>query len=264
MKKILVLSVVMMIFASITLVATWNIFFDNNNPSEKGENISTRKLKEVRTDIAFLNGTLTVTTKTLNKLYAGEYKYQKEEWKPAISYAEEEGTGYLEIISTDEREEKQYDSSDNNEWDISLNKDIKNDLNIRMGAGIGKFDLSGSNLKRFDFQMTAGEVDINLSNTSLPELRMKAIAGKATIDLTGEWHNDLHASITGGVGELSFILPVTVGTRMEITGILANIYAPGFEKNGHTYTNSKFSDTKETMYIEIFGGIGEINVMMQD
>ena len=133
-----------------------------------------------------------------------------------------------------------------------------------MGAGIGKFELAGSNLKRFDFQMAAGEVDINLKNTSVPDLRVKAIAGKATIDLTGEWHNDLHASITGGVGELSFILPEAIGTRMEITGILANVYAPGFKKSGHTYTNPEYGNTKETMYIEIFGGIGEISVRLEN
>ena len=133
-----------------------------------------------------------------------------------------------------------------------------------MGAGVGKLELEGSNLERLDFQMAAGEVDIDLRNTSVPDLRIKAIAGKATIDLTGKWHNDLHASVTGGVGELSFILPEDIGTKIEITGILANVYAPAFEKNGHTYTNSEYGNTKETMYIEIFGGIGEIDVRLKD
>ena len=36
-----------------------------------------------------------------------------------------------------------------------------------MGAGVGKFELAGSNLKRFDFQMAAGEAEINLKNTSM-------------------------------------------------------------------------------------------------
>ena len=241
----------------------YNILSDHETPEIKRNRTNLSKTKEVKTEIAFLNGTLNITSQNLNKLYTGDYKYKKAAWKPEISYAEEGGTGYLSIISKDEREEKNYDSSDNNEWDIRLNEDIKNDLNIRMGAGIGKFELAGSNLKRFDFQMAAGEVDINLKNTSVPDLRIKAIAGKATIDLSGEWHNDLHASITGGVGELSFLLPETTGTRMEITGILANVYAPGFKKNGHTYTNQEYGNTKETMYIEIFGGIGEISVRME-
>lgn len=264
MKKPLVLSVILLIFISITLLATWNILFENDIPAKEGEKISTSRLKEVKTEIGFLNGTLNISTGTLNKLYTGDYKYQKSEWKPQISYSEEEGTGYLNIVSKDEREERKFDTADNNKWDIVLNRDIKNDLNIRMGAGTGKFDLEDSNLKRFDFQMAAGEVDINLKNTSVPDLRIKAIAGKATVDLTGAWHNDLHASITGGVGELSFILPESTGTKMEITGILANIYAPGFIKNGHTYTNSTFGSTKETLYIEIFGGIGEIDVRMKE
>src|SRR4030042_2377431 len=276
MKKPLVLSVIMLIFASITLLATWDILFESNHQDKKEKNLfenehrdkkeknlNIRKPKEVKTEIAFLNGALTVSAQTLNKVYSGDYKYKKDEWKPEISYTEEEGTGYLRIISKDEEEDKQYDSSDDNEWKINLTKETRNDLNIRMGAGIGRFQLAGSNLKSFDFQMAAGEADINLSNTSVPELRIKAIAGKAIIDLTGEWNNDLHASVTGGIGELSFILPEEIGTKMEITGILANIYAPGFEKNGHTYTNSEYGNTKETMYIEIFGGIGEIDVMMK-
>jgi hypothetical protein len=254
----------MLIIASIALLATWNILSEDNNSEKRKKKPNIGKIKEVRTEIAFLNGTLNITTEKLNRLYTGDYKYQKPEWKPEISYAEEDGTGYLSIISKDERGEINYDSSDNNEWDIRLNKEIKNDLNVRMGAGTGTFELAGSNIKRFDFQMAAGEVDINLKNTSVPDLRIKAIAGKATIDLTGEWHNDMHASVTGGIGELSFILPESVGTRMEFTGILANIYAPAFTKNGHTYTNEKYGFTKETMYIEIFGGIGEINVKMED
>ncbi|HJX71135.1 MAG TPA: toast rack family protein [Bacteroidales bacterium] len=264
MKKLVVLSVIMLIFASITLLATWDILFENSHPDKKEKNLNVWKPKEVKTEIDFLNGELNVSAQTLNKVYSGDYRYKKEDWKPEISYTEEQGTGYLRIISTDDNEDKQYDSSKDNEWHINLNKDIRNDLNIRMGAGTGKFELTGCNLKRFDFQMAAGEAKINLRNTSVPELRIKAIAGKATVDLTGEWHNDLHASITGGIGELSFILPEAIGTRMEITGILANIYAPGFEKNGHIYTNSKFGNTKETMYIEIFGGIGEIDVTMED
>ena len=264
MKRLFVLSVIMLIIASIALLATWNILSEDNTSEKKVKKPNINKTKEVKTEIAFLNGILNITTQNLNKLYTGDYKYKKTEWKPEISYAEEGGTGYLSIISKDEREEREYDSSDNNEWDIRLNEDIKNDINIRMGAGIGKFELAGSNLKRFDFQMAAGEVDINLKNTSVPDLRVKAIAGKATIDLTGEWHNDLHASITGGVGELSFILPEAIGTRMEITGILANVYAPGFKKSGHTYTNPEYGNTKETMYIEIFGGIGEISVRLEN
>jgi hypothetical protein len=264
MKRLVILSVIMLIFASITLLATWNILFDNNNSSRKDEQQNIRKIKQVKTEIAFLNGTLNITSQALNKLYSGDYKYKRPEWKPVISYSEEDGTGYLSIISKDESEERKYNSSDNNEWDIRLNKDIRNDLNIRMGAGSGKFDLAGSKLTRFDFQMAAGDVDINLKNTSVPDLRIKAIAGKAVIDLTGEWHNDMHASVTGGIGELSFVLPEAVGARMEITGILANIYAPGFEKNGHTYTNARYGNTKETMYIEIFGGIGEIDVRMEN
>jgi hypothetical protein len=264
MKKPLVLSVILLIFISITLLSTWNILFENDIPAREGKKISARRLKEVKTEIAFLNGTLNISTGNLNKLYSGDYKYQKPEWKPHISYTEEEGTGYLNIISKDEREERKFDTTDNNKWNIVLNRDIKNDLSIRMGAGIGKFELEDSNLKKFDFQMAAGEVDINLKNTSIPDLKIKAIAGKATVDLTGAWHNNLHASITGGIGELSFILPESTGAKMEITGILANIYAPGFIKNGHTYTNSSYGNTKETLYIEIFGGIGEIDVRMED
>ena len=255
----MMLFTVIMIFTIITLLATKSNLLQNNSP-EKG--IKTKNVKEVKTEIGFLSGTLNITAQDLNKLYSGEYEYQKDEWKPEINYTEQDGTGFLKIISEDESEEKNYNSSLNNKWDIKLNKNVKNDLFVKMKAGEGKFNLCDSRINRFNFQMAAGDIDINLRNTSLQDLNLKAIAGKVSVDLSGQWNNDLHASMTGGAGELVLIIPENTGAEIEITGLLANIYAPDFNKEGHTYTNRAFGKSKYSLYIDVFGGIGDIELKL--
>jgi hypothetical protein len=40
-------------------------------------------------------------------------------------------------------------------------------------------------------------------------------AGEVTVDLTGDWQNDLDVNIEGGVGEITLRLPRGVGVRVE-------------------------------------------------
>ncbi len=260
MKKLLVLSTLLVIFTLITLFATRNNLFEN---SSRHTEPKSKQIKEVKTEIGFLSGTLNLVAQDLSKVYSGEYKYPKEEFKPDISYTEEDKTGYLKIIATDNSDEKKFDSNGKNKWNIKLNNKIKNNLYIKMDAGEGKFNLANSMINRFDFRMAAGDIDIDLRNTPLHELNVKAIAGKVNINLTGKWNNDLHASVTGGAGELLLIIPETTGTEVEITGLLANIYAPEFRKDGHTYTNALFGKTNNNLHIEIFGGIGDVELRME-
>ncbi|MBN2612887.1 MAG: hypothetical protein JXB00_15125 [Bacteroidales bacterium] len=259
MNKLLPLSAVLAVFAIITLLATKHLY---NDDIKKEPGLKCRKIDEVKTEINFLSGTLNIKSETINKLYSGDYNFPRDELKPVITYHEENKTGFLRIISKEPDNTKRFDSSDNNVWDLKLNKNIPTELYIKMVAGEGKINLAESMLNRLDFQMVAGDVEINLRNTSITDLNIKAIAGKVTLDLTGKWNDNLRASITGGAGELLLLIPETTGAQVEITGLLANIFTPGFEKNGNSYTNASFGNTKETLHIDIFGGIGDVELRM--
>ena len=206
-------------------------------------------------------GRLNIRAKA-DQLTEGTYKFYRDILKPEISYTEEGKTGHLSITS--KKGQMDIDDDNNNEclWDISLNKKIKHDLTVKLTAGNGNVDLSGCMLKRFEFKMVAGEAKINLSNTSVPEVNFKAMAGNAIIDLSGKWNNDLHARIKGGVGEITLKLPADIGIKMNITGVLGAVNTKGLYKMGQEYTNDLQGKTKQTLYIDVTGGIGNVNVKL--
>lgn len=219
--------------------------------------------KEIKTEISFAVGELNINSSS-NQVTDGIYRFYIDKWKPEINYKEENTVGYLKIKANDERESRNYDNKDNSTWDISLNKNIRNDLTIKTIAGKGHIDLHDCNLKRFDFKMAAGEININLRNTSVPNLVFNAAVGSAVIDLSGRWNNDLNANLKGGVGELTLRLPSHTGIKLNIHGGLGETNAPGFKKQNSTYTNALFGKTDETIYIDFSGGIGNVNVQLVD
>lgn len=227
------------------------------------KNIESDKAKSMKTDITFIAGRLNISH-TSNLLCEGVYKYHRDYWKPEISYNEDSQIGYLEIKVADDRKEKNYNDSDNTEWNIALNKNIRNDLKVKMLAGIGNIDMQSCKMDGLEFEMLAGEVKINLKNTSVPNLEFKALTGEAEIDLSGKWENDLNAEIKGGVGELTIKLPSDIGIKLNITGGLGEVNAHGFIKHNRVYTNELYGKTKESLYLDISGGIGEVNIHMVD
>lgn len=231
--------------------------------------IAIGKAKEIKTEINFTTGLLNIKSSS-NQLSEGIYKYSKDKWKPTITYSESQQFGNLKIFSFVEdanfnySNSKSFDNADSCMWDISLNNKLKNDIAIKLIAGKGNIDLSNCELKRFDCSMTAGEMNINLRNSSVPNFIFSAFAGKVVIDLSGNWKNDLNANIKGGVGEISLRLPSKKGIKLNVVGILGEVNIPKLNKQGNTYTNSLFGKTKESLYIDITGGIGNVNVQLVD
>ncbi len=227
------------------------------------KNIAQGKATKIKTEITFPAGAININSST-KLLSEGVYEFSDWKWKPEISYTENGETGYLKIISRDKNEDKNIDNSDSCNWNIALNKDLTNELEIKFLAGEGNIDLRNCNIKRFDFEMLAGDVDINLCNTSVPYFIFKALAGEADIDLSGEWIDDLNADIIGGFGDITLTLPSKTGVKLNIIGVIGEIHAPGLKKEGKTYTNELYGSTKASLYIELKGGIGSINIVMVD
>ena len=85
-------------------------------------------------------------------------------------------------------------------------------------------------------------------------------AGRTTIDLTGAYDSDLVASIQGGVGRATVLLPSEVGVRVEAQGGLGEINTEGLQKEGEAYVNDAYGDSEVTLDVDIQGGVGQINL----
>jgi hypothetical protein len=228
-------------------------------PEEYRRTVEAGKAKIVDTEIVLPAGKLIITADA-KALCEGIYRYKWDYFKPEISYSEDSEKGYLKIETEDIQEKRNYNTDEPIEWNISINRNIENEMNIKMLAGESDVNLEGSKLRRMQFEMLAGDSKINLRNTSVPVLKLKALAGEVDIDLRGKWTNDLDATIKGGVGELNLILPSDIGIKLEISGGLGEVKAPGFSRNNNEYTNNLYGKTKHSLYFDITGGIGNVNI----
>jgi hypothetical protein len=171
-------------------------------------------------------------------LMEADFSYNVADLKPKVSYEVNAGNGELRVRQGDS-EGIRFGSGARNEWDISFNDEVPTDLAVEMGAGESDLDLDSLTLTGLDLQMGAG---------------------RTTVDLTGDYAQDLEASIQGGVGEATVMLPSEVGVRAKAEGGLGKINAEELKKEGNAYVNDAYGDTDVTLEIDVEGGVGEINL----
>ncbi|MBM3293330.1 MAG: hypothetical protein FJY82_02270 [Candidatus Aminicenantes bacterium] len=129
-------------------------------------------------------------------------------------------------------------------WDIQLTNRVPLDLDFDLGAGEAELDLRGLNLRSLAVDMGVG---------------------KLTLDLTGTREGRLEASIDGGIGEATVYLPTEVGVRVRVDGGLGSIRADGFVKTGKVFTNPAGEKSGSVAIdLEIDGGIGSVSLRLRD
>src|SRR5215208_837303 len=120
-----------------------------------------------------------------DQLMEGEFSYNVADWKPKVNYDVSGDTGEL-MVKQGSAEGAGLSGDARNEWNIRLNDEVPTDLVVQMGAGESDLDLDSLALTGVDLQMGAG---------------------KTTVDLTGDYAQSFDASIQGGVGEATVLLP---------------------------------------------------------
>jgi hypothetical protein len=126
-----------------------------------------------------------------------------------------------------------------NEWDLRFNEDVPMEMIIELGLGPSNLSLGALNLTSLSINGGAGEV---------------------TIDLTGDWRNNLEARIAGGLGDIHLRLPTDVGVRLEVDTGIGVVDASGLTRDGNTYTNDAYGVSDVTLQIHLDGGVGNIKV----
>ena len=171
-------------------------------------------------------------------LMEGDFSYNVADWKLQIHYdvsghkgelTVKQGSGGSGSLVGDAR----------NEWDLRLNDQVPTDLVVKMGAG---------------------ESDLDLDSLTLTGLDLEVGAGETTVDLTGDYDRDFAATIQGGVGEATVLVPSEVGVRAKAEGGIGKIKAKGFQREGEAYVNDAYGDSDVTVDIDVQGGVGEINL----
>jgi hypothetical protein len=171
-------------------------------------------------------------------LMEADFSYNVADWKPEVNYDLSGETGEL-IVEQGSDEGVRLGADARNEWDLRFNDEVPTELRVEMGAGESDLDLDSLTLTGLDLQMGAG---------------------KTTVDLTGDYGQDLEASIEGGVGEATVMLPSEVGVRVRAEGGLGKINAEGLQREGDSYVNDAYGDSDVTLDVDVQGGVGAINL----
>lgn len=172
-------------------------------------------------------------------LMEAEFTYRTSRRSPEVDYHVSGGRGVLTVRPR--RSGGPHFGSSKNQWDIRLNSRIPINLDVNLGAGESRFDLSEIDLRSLTIDMGVGEMKL---------------------DLRGRYDQDLDVSIDGGIGSGTIYLPGNAGVRVRVDGGIGSVHAPDFTKNGHVYTNEAYGKAQVTIDVNIDAGIGSIDLRL--
>lgn len=225
----------------------------------KSETIELGSAESVDVEVDIGAGELDVSGGS-SELLEATFTYNVEELNPEAVY----NNGKVVVRHDDVKEGiATFFDLDNyrNEWDLRFNNDVPMDMSIDLGAGRTALSLGSLSLTGLDINAGAGGVSLDLSGSrSLTRLDFKMGAGEIDLDLSGKWKDDLDASLQGGVGEMTLILPSEVGVRAVVNTGIGGVDTSGLNKDGNIYTNDAYGVSDVTLNIDIDGGVGQINL----
>jgi N-terminal domain of toast_rack, DUF2154 len=201
------------------------------------KSVALENAKSARTQLKMGAGELKLTGGA-DQLMEAEFSYNVSDWKPKVNYDVSGDMGEL-IVKQGSAEGARLSGDARNVWNLRLNDELPTDLVVQMGAG---------------------ESDLDLDSLALTGLNLQMGAGKTTVDLTGDYAQNFDASIQGGVGEATVLLPSEVGVKAKAEGGLGKINAKGLQTVGDSYVNDAYGESDVNLSVEVQGGVGEINL----
>src|SRR5215204_7611503 len=203
----------------------------------ESKSVDPKNAQSARAQLKMGAGELNVTGGA-DQLMEADFSYNVSDWKPEVSYDVSGEKGEL-VVKQGSANGGNLSGGARNEWNISMNDELPTDLVVQLGAGESALDLDSLTLTGVDLQMGAG---------------------KTTVDLTGDYAQDFEASIQGGVGEATVLLPSEVGVKAKAEGGLGKINAKGLKKVGDSYVNDAYGESDVNLSVGVKGGVGEINL----
>lgn len=201
------------------------------------QTVQAQGAQAVHAEIALGAGELAVAGGAASLLEA-DCDYSRPSRKPQVTYRVSGTDGELEVRQPSS-DQVEFGTGGQNHWTLRFNNQIPLDLTVQMGAGTGRMDLAG---------------------LDLTHLRIEGGVGTVTVDMSGDWKHSLDGRISGGVGTVTVRLPQTVGVRVEASGGLGAINAPGFARDGDAYVNGAYGKSPITLSLQVEGGLGTINL----
>ena len=211
-------------------------------PNRRSQAVELQGAKSVSASLEMPSGTLAISSSDQSggsRLLDADFRYGRVAGKPHVDYTVSGDHGDLKIAQGDSNVHL---GTADNDWNLRFGGGVPLDLKIEMGAGQGDLQLNGLNLTNLDLEMGAGELNL---------------------DLTGERKGNLSAKVEGGAGTATIRLPKDVGVRVNASGGVGSIDAPGLKRDGDNYTNDVYGKTATSIDMTVEGGVGQIHLEME-
>jgi hypothetical protein len=202
------------------------------------QSVSLGEARSVFVDVSMGVGRLNISGGSTD-LMNSTFTYNIESWKPTVSY-DVKGTEGTLLVSQPNRGTISTGPNTRYEWDLRFKNDVPMTMKVDVGVGDGDLLFGGLNLSR---------------------LEVNSGVGDTTVDLTGQWKQDVDVLVKGGVGQVKIIVPRDTGVHITAEGGLGNVNANGLTANGKTYTNSAYGSSPYTMNIDVETGVGNIELV---
>lgn len=273
--------------AALLLTAACHEMVDNTPPDyqtmKEVRPVGNTKQLDVR--LQYDVGTLEVRSGSGDDLFALNLDYDANRTKPKFDF-NESGDRATMRLSMDGNHIGFNNSKRANDLTLRLNDKVPLELDLTAGVSDSHLDMTDLDLKRFHLRGGVGKTEVSfdrptetsmssfevecgvgnliirgLGNARAEQLKVTGGVGRTDLDFTGDLQNaQIDSEISVGVGQVRLVLPREVGVRIEADGsFLSNISAPGFEKDGNTYTR-RGSDNSTKIVIRVRSGVGGVTV----
>jgi len=265
--------------------------------------ISRTSEKEISVSLDASFGTVSILKGDRNKVVVAEYSHEQDDRRELEMFYEiTDGRGDLEINLTDNRSHKDRRNSSISWEEIKDERDNGNErrltarltdavplsLKIGLGAGKGKFDLSGLRLKNLKVSAGASSAELqcnepnpiscdnvtiesgvsrlsanSLSNLNFRKLKFSGGVGSYTLDFAGKLQQKAYADVEVGLGSIVVYVPKNIPTKVitDESWFSSVDVDDCFEKTRKgTYETDGFERSDRTLTIKIGSGLGSIKI----
>ena len=131
------------------------------------------------------------------------------------------------------------DDAHGNEAELSLNILPVWDINLKIGAGEVKFDLSSFKVKNINFEGGAASVEAKI----------------------GTMQDTAQVAVKTGAAEVKLLVPKSSGCKINVSSGLSSNSFEGFTKQGDgSYTTPNFMSASKKIIINFKGGLSDYSV----
>ncbi|MCL4793763.1 MAG: hypothetical protein KJZ84_04340 [Bryobacteraceae bacterium] len=203
---------------------------------EESETVELTQAEIVQVELQLGAGKIEVEGGADNLMEA-DFRYNIPSWKPEIHFEE---TGFRGRLTVKQGSGSAIMGKATNEWRVRLSDKAPIDLEVTCGAGDGRLDLRGMNLRSVNVKMGAGRVDL---------------------DLRSEYQRDFDVNMEGGVGDATIHLPRGLPVEAQARGGIGKIDVRGLTKEeDNLWVSAGSGSDRPAIRLNVKGGVGAIKI----